>query len=220
MRREPATIYYTTPLASSGEFHPRLTDILNPRQLAAAQPYREDYEQPVIRVSAWPSVFAYRPGTGREGGEEDGFRTRRIAKSEAYVKWGSLIPFSRRAGFRMTYPANSEPNTSLCNFLNQQHQELEGSHDDASATAVSSSSSSPSSLEQPSSEEQQQQTEPPNRLSPLRLLTPSRILMARRAAGGIGIAGAVLAASTYGGEIAQVAGTVGGEAAELLKGLF
>lgn len=200
MRREPATIYYVTPIASSGEFEPRITDILNPRQLAEAEPWREDYEQPVIRVAAWPSIFAYRAGNGREGGEEDGFRIRRIGKSEAYVKWGSLIPYSMRTGHRMTYPANSEPNTSLRNYLTQQREQLERSVHDA----VSSSA------------EQQQIGTADHR-------SPSRILMGRAAAaaGGIGVVGAVLAATTttYGGEIAQAAGTFGGEAVGILRGL-
>ncbi|MCJ1429063.1 hypothetical protein MMC29_006976, partial [Sticta canariensis] len=142
MRREPATIYCVTSIASSGAFEPRFTKILNPRQLAEAEPWHEDYEEPVIRVAAWPSIFAYRPGNGREGGEEDGFRTRRIGKSEAYVKWGSLIPFRMRAHHTTTYPANSEPNTSLRVFLIQhQQQQREPSYHDTGFSSSSSSSS-------------------------------------------------------------------------------
>lgn len=198
MRREPGTIYYVSPIASSGEFKPRITNILNPRQLARAEPWHEDYEEPVVRVAAWPSIFAYRPGNGREGGEEDGYRTRRIGKSEAYVKWGSLIPLSMRAHHTTIYPANSEPNTSLRTYLTQK-QQLEPSHHDAF---------------------EQQQTEAASQRTPSS--TDRRLLMARAAAaaGGIGVVGAVLVATTtYGGEIAQAAGMFGGEAAELLKGL-
>lgn len=198
MRREPATIYYTTPIASSGGFEPRITDILNPQQLAKAKPTHEAYEEPVVRVAAWPSIWAYRPGNGREGGEEDGFRVRRIGKSEAYVKWGSLIPVSMRSHLTTIYPAGSERNTPLRIYLQQQLQLLEPSHHD------------PFSSEQ----NQQQPTETAKR-------TPSsvdrRLLIAGAAAGGIGVMGAVL--TTYGGGIAQAAGVLGGEAADILKGL-
>lgn len=208
MRREPATIYYVTSIASSGAFEPRFTEILNPQQLAEAEPWHEDYEEPVIRVAAWPSIFAYRPGNGREGGEEDGFRTRRIGKSEAYVKWGSLIPFRMRAHHTTTYPANSEPNTSLRVFLTQQQQQQRelSYHDTGSSSS--------------SSEQRQQQTGTTNQRTPSSV--DRRLLMARAvaAAGGIGVVGAMWAVTTtFGGDIAQAAGTFGGEAAEVLKGL-
>lgn len=193
MRREPVTIYYAAPIASSGAFEPRLTDILNPRQLTQAEPWHKDHEQPVVRVAAWPSIYAYRPGNGRDGGEEDGFRTRRIGKSEAYVKWGSLIPLSMRSHYTTIYPANSEPNTSLRKYLIQNQQQLESSHD------------------------QQQQTETANQRTPSSVDRRALMAGAAAAAGGIGVVGAVL--TTYGGGIAQAAGAFGGEAAGLLKGL-
>lgn len=208
MRREPDTIYYVTPIASYGEFQPRITDIINPQQLAEAEPRRANHEQPVVRVAAWPSLYAYRPGSGREGGEEDGFRTRRISKSEAYVKWGSLIPFSMRAGFKMTYPRNSEPNTSLRTFLaqQQQQQQLEASHhenDDPFAAAAAAA-------EIPSTPSPQQQIETAGQRTPI--IVGRRLLMTRAAAAGgvgVGVVGAMLAATTY-----------GGEAAEILRGLM
>lgn len=210
MRREPATIYCVTPIASIGAFEPRFTKILNPGPLAEAEPWREDYEEPVIRVAAWPSIVAYRKGNGREGGEEDGFRTRRIAKSEAYVKWGSLIPFRTRAHHTTTYPANSEPNTSLRVFI-ARHRQRQREHSDHDTDF------SPPSF---SSEQHQQQTETTNQ----RTLSSvdRKLLMGRAVAavGGIGVVGAMLAATTtFKGDIAQAAGTFSGEAAEVLKGL-
>ncbi|MCJ1468466.1 hypothetical protein MMC07_007095 [Pseudocyphellaria aurata] len=216
MRREPATIYYVTPIASDNEFQPRNTDIINSQQLAEAEPRRAHHEQPVVRVAVWPSVHAYRPGSGREGGEEDGFRTRRISKSEAYVQWGSLIPFSMRAGSKTTYPHNSEPNTSLRTFLTQQQQQqqrLEAPHHEGDDLPIAdSSSSSASSAEKASTPSPQKQIEMANQRTPSTV--DRRLLMTRAAAaaaGGIGVVGAVLAATTYGGEAAEIVrGLVGG----------
>lgn len=37
-------------------------------------------------MAAWPRLDAYRKGDGRRGGENKGFRIRRIGKAEAYVR--------------------------------------------------------------------------------------------------------------------------------------
>ena len=37
----------------------------------------------------FPGIVAYRPGNGREGGEEDGYRTRRICTAEVVVGWAN-----------------------------------------------------------------------------------------------------------------------------------
>ncbi|KZF22074.1 hypothetical protein L228DRAFT_283261 [Xylona heveae TC161] len=44
---------------------------------------------PLVKVVCFPCITAYRPGSGREGGEDDGYRMRIISRADVFLHWGS-----------------------------------------------------------------------------------------------------------------------------------
>ncbi|KAI9877475.1 MAG: hypothetical protein M1830_003800 [Pleopsidium flavum] len=87
MRREE-TIYYVTSPAKNTIFDDAEMSCLNKSQIKRRSNWKEDGEVPLVRIVGFPGIVAYRPGNGMEGGEEKGYRMRRVAKAEVVLEWG------------------------------------------------------------------------------------------------------------------------------------
>ena len=72
---------------------------MNLRHLRRAYQFVDDTASALVTMVCFPGIVAYRPGNGREGGEDDGYRTRRICTAEVVVGWANRAePVRRRRG--------------------------------------------------------------------------------------------------------------------------
>ncbi|KAI9719428.1 MAG: hypothetical protein M1812_003499 [Candelaria pacifica] len=97
MRLE-STIYYLIPASKNTPYSPSEMNILNRTQVRIdgerIQRKKEEDKHLLVKVVCFPMIVAYRKGNGREGGREDGFRTRDICKADVWLHW------ARSAGVR------------------------------------------------------------------------------------------------------------------------
>lgn len=61
---------------------------MNRAQIKRRSVWKEDGEVPLVRLVGFPGVVAYRAGNGRDGGEEEGLRSRRVGRAEVVLEWG------------------------------------------------------------------------------------------------------------------------------------
>ncbi|KAI9705881.1 MAG: hypothetical protein M1836_005287 [Candelina mexicana] len=99
------TIYYFTPLAKNTAYAPGSMHVLNAAAEMEGDGKRiekhndnsgddddddgsgEEGERAVVKIACFPQIVAYRKGNGREGGGEDGFRTRVICRADVWLRW-------------------------------------------------------------------------------------------------------------------------------------
>lgn len=111
MRREPATIYHISSPAKNSPFALETSPIssftatseemhcLNLKHLRRAYDFVDDTARALVTMVCFPGIVAYRPGNGREGGEDDGYRTRRVCTAEVVVGWANRAqPIRRQFG--------------------------------------------------------------------------------------------------------------------------
>lgn len=108
MRREPATIYHISSPAKNSPFALETSPIssftatseemhcINLKHLRRAYDFFDDTASALVTMVCFPGIVAYRPGNGREGGEDDGYRTRRVCTAEVVVGWANRAPPIRR----------------------------------------------------------------------------------------------------------------------------
>jgi len=87
MRREE-TIYYVSAPAKGSVYEDESMACMNRAQIKRQSDWKEDGEVPLVRLVGFPGVVAYRAGNGREGGEEEGLRCRRVSRAEVVLEWG------------------------------------------------------------------------------------------------------------------------------------
>ena len=123
MRREPATIYHISSPAKNSPFALETSPVssftatseemhcINLRHLRRAYTYVDDTASALVTMVCFPGIVAYRPGNGREGGEDDGYRTRRICTAEVVVGWASrAAPVKRARGAQPVQPGTGMRN--------------------------------------------------------------------------------------------------------------
>ncbi|SLM38937.1 hypothetical protein LPUS_09344 [Lasallia pustulata] len=109
MRREAATIYHISSPAKNSTFAFETSPIssftatseemhcMNLKHLRDAYAFVDDTASALVTMVCFPGIVAYRPGNGRQGGDDDGYRTRRICTAEVLVGWANRAPPVTRA---------------------------------------------------------------------------------------------------------------------------